>query len=293
MVVAQPILVIGATGQLARALARQGAIEGHPIICRGRPHADITDKEALARLFAELSPAAVVNAAAYTAVDDAQRNEATAYAVNAHGPGHLAELCRNNQIALVHVSTDYVFDGASRTPYREDDPIAPLGIYGASKAAGEAAIRETHPQHLILRTSWLYDSQGKSFLTAMLRQGAQRDEMSVVDDQRGAPTWAGDLAAAIAAMLQRVLQDDNGDLWGTYHVTNGGETTWHGFAAEILRLTGQRTPQLKPIGTSEFPTLATRPPYSVLDNSKAISAFGIEMPAWQDSLSRCMAQRET
>jgi dTDP-4-dehydrorhamnose reductase len=292
--VEQPILVIGAEGQLARALARLQTAAGHPIACRGRPEADINDADALRALLAATAPAAVVNAAAYTAVDAAETSEPAAHALNAHGPAQLARLCSARGIPFVHVSTDYVFDGSARTPYRETDAIAPLGVYGASKAAGEAAIRESCPHHLILRTSWLYDGEGRNFLTTMLRLGAEREALSIVADQRGAPTWTEDLAAAIAAMLENVLTDGATDAWGTYHATGSGETTWHGFAAEIFRIaaaSGQPTPKLTAITTAEYPTPAARPAYSVLDNAKLAQTFGIRLPEWQDSLARCMARR--
>ena len=187
-----PILVVGAAGQLARALARHRALDGHPIVCRGRADgADIADAAAIARTLAELAPAAVINTAAYTAVDKAETDSAAAFAINAEGPRHLAQACERSAIPLIHLSTDYVFDGASRTPYREDDPIAPLGVYGASKAAGEAAIRENCPWHIILRTAWLYSLDGQNFLTTMLckcRADAENVDVVVVHDQCGCPT---------------------------------------------------------------------------------------------------------
>ena len=292
--VEQSILVIGAEGQLARALARLEAVARHPIVCRGRPAVDITDAESLRVLLAAIDPAAVVNAAAYTAVDAAESHAEAAHAVNAYGPEQLAKLCSERGIPLVHISTDYVFDGRGTTPYGETDPVAPLGVYGTTKAAGEAAIRAACPHHLIVRTSWLYDGEGRNFLTTMLRLGSEREALSVVDDQRGAPTWTEDLAAAIAAMLQRVLTGGVRDAWGTYHATNSGETTWHGFAAEIFRIAatcGHPAPKLAAITTAEYPTPAARPAYSVLDNTRLAQAFGIRMPDWQDSLARCMARR--
>ncbi len=287
-----PILVIGAGGQLARAVGRLKRIDGHPIVCRGRPHADVTDPLALQRLFSACAPAAVVNAAGYTAVDEAQRAASSAFAINAEGPEHLARLCRDRQIPFVHVSTDYVFDGTGQTPYRETDEIAPLGVYGASKAAGEAAIRRVYPRHVILRTAWLYSRDGHNFLNTMLRLGAERAQISVVDDQHGSPTWTADVAAAIATILRRLLTNTDDDLWGTYHLTSRGETTWLGFAAEIFRLraaAGQKTPKLKAIATEEFAAPAPRPAYSVLDTGKIEAAFGIRPPPWQASLARCLA----
>jgi dTDP-4-dehydrorhamnose reductase len=287
-----PILVIGAEGQLARALGRHKRIDGHPIVCRGRPDAEVTDASALQRLFNACAPAAVVNAAGYTAVDAAEADAGSAFAVNAEGPEHLARLCRDRQIPLVQVSTDYVFDGGRQTPYCETDPIAPLGVYGASKAAGEAAIRRVHTQHVILRTAWLYSLDGHNFLNSMRRLGAEREEISVVDDQVGSPTWTADLAAAIVTILRPLLTNAADDRWGTYHLTSRGATTWHGFAREIFRLAaaaGHPTPRLEAITTAAYAAPAARPAYSVLDNSKIEAAFGIRLPPWQASLARCLA----
>jgi dTDP-4-dehydrorhamnose reductase len=286
-----PILVIGAEGQLARALACQQSIDGHPIVCRGRPDADVTNPSALRRLFGACAPAAIVNAAGYTAVDQAEGDARSAFAVNGEGPEHLARLCRERQIPIVHVSTDYVFDGTGQTPYRETDPIAPLGVYGASKAAGEAAIRRIDPRHVILRTAWLYSRDGHNFLNSMRRLAAGRAEISVVDDQHGTPTWTADVAAAIVTVLRLLLTNATDNLWGTYHLTSRGETTWLGFAAEIFRLAaaaGQPSPRLKAITTAEYAARAPRPAYSVLDTRKIEAAFGIRLPPWQASLARCL-----
>jgi dTDP-4-dehydrorhamnose reductase len=287
-----PILVIGAEGQLARALGRHRRIDSHPIVCRGRPNADVTDPSALQRVFGAYAPAAVVNAAGYTAVDEAEGEARSAFAVNAEGAERLACLCRDRQIPLVHVSTDYVFDGTGQRPYCETDPIAPLGVYGASKAAGEADIRRAHAGHVILRTAWLYSRDGQNFLNAMLRLGAEREEICVVNDQLGTPTWTGDVAAAIVTILRRLLTNSTENLWGTYHLTNRGETTWLGFASEILRLSaaaGHPTPRLKAVTTDQYAARAARPAYSVLDNRKIEAAFGIRLPPWQVSLARCLA----
>jgi len=295
VIAGSPILVLGSKGQLARALACRGAVEAHPIVCRGRPVADIADAPALQRLFAELAPLAVVNAAAFTAVDAAEANAATAYAVNAEGPEHVGRLCRERQIPLIQISTDYVFDGAGRTPYRESDAVAPLCVYGASKAAGEDAIRRTCPQHLILRTAWLYGMEGRNFLTSMIRLGTEREELSIVDDQRGSPTWTEDAAAAIITILRSILAGNPPAPWGTYHLTGGGETTWFGFAREIFGLrtaAGHRVPRLKAITAAEHAAPARRPTYSVLDNGKIGTALGIRLRPWQKSLAQCMGRSQ-
>jgi dTDP-4-dehydrorhamnose reductase len=288
-----PILVIGGSGQLARALARIGAVGQRPIVCRGRPAADLADASSLSRVFDDVSPFAVVNAGAYTGVDQAEDERELAFAVNGAGPQVLARLCRERSLPLIHISTDYVFDGAKREPYVETDAIAPLGAYGASKAAGEEAIRSECPHHLILRTSWLYSLDGRNFLTTMLRLGASRDELAIVDDQLGSPTWAHDVAAAVAAILRRLDADGADATWGTYHVADEGVTTWFGFASEIFRLAaarGAKVPRVRPITAAEYPTRAVRPRYSVLDTAKLCARFDITMPKWQESLARCLAR---
>ena len=287
-----PVLVIGAKGQLARALARCDSVDGHPIVCCGRPDADITAPETLQRLVDELSPCAIVNTAAYTGVDKAEADKEPAFAVNADGCEALARVCGARGLPLIHLSTDYVFDGAARTPYTEADAIAPLGVYGASKAAGETAIRRHCPRHVILRTAWLYSMDGQNFLTTMIGLGAKREELSIIADQHGTPTWTRDVAAAITAILRPILAGADEAEWGTYHLTAQGSTTWFGFATEIFRLAaeaGQRAPRLKAITTAEYPLAARRPAYSVLDCSKIGASLGIRMPAWQESLRQCIA----
>lgn len=288
----RPILVLGATGQVARALARCGSVRDHPMILRGRQDGDITDPLRLLAVMAELRPVAVINAAGFTAVDRAETERKAAFAINAEGPEHVARLCRYHDIPLVHLSTDYVFDGTSCKPYRETDTIGPLSVYGASKAAGEAAIRNTWPRHLILRTAWVYSLDGTNFLKTMLRLAGERDELSIVDDQRGTPTSAEDLATAITGLVSGFLANSGPTPWGTYHLTNLGETTWFGFASAIFDLTGtvgRKAPALRPITTVDYPTLACRPAYSVLDNSKIEQAFGLTLPEWRTSLAACLA----
>jgi dTDP-4-dehydrorhamnose reductase len=287
-----PILVIGASGQLACALARRGAILDHSIVCRGRPEANLADTASLQRQFDDLAPVVVINAAAYTAVDKAEEEPEAAFAANAAGLETLATLCEARGLPLIHVSTDYVFDGTGRVPYTETDAIAPLGVYGVSKAQGEAAVRRACARHVILRTSWLYSMEGRNFLTTMLRLGATRDELSIVNDQHGAPTWTHDVAGAICTIARRLVADRRDDAWGTYHLTGAGETTWFGFASEIFRLAaarGSKVPHLTPIAAKDYPTLAKRPPYSVLNTSKIRSAFAISLPGWQESLAQCLA----
>jgi len=288
----RPVLVIGRTGQVASALADLGSIGSHRVVCRGRPDVDLADPESLAPAFDEANPCIVINAAAYTAVDKAEEEPAQAFAINAEGPERLAVLCAAREVPLIHISTDYVFDGMATRPYREDDTIAPLGVYGASKAAGEDAVRRNSPHHAIVRTAWVYSATGQNFLRTMLRLGAERDELGIVDDQRGTPTYAADIAQALGEIVLRLVSAKEFSDWGTYHMTNAGETTWYGFAREIFRLSaagGHTVPQLRPITTADYPTPARRPAWSVLDTGKLRRVFGITLPQWQDGVRRCMA----
>lgn len=287
---AAPIAVVGLKGQVARALVRVAQKRGVALAAGGRPEVDVNDARSLSGLLDRLKPRLVVNASAYTAVDKAESEPEAAFRVNAEGPARLAHICAAAGVPLIHLSTDYVFGGTGNSPRFESDPIQPAGVYAASKAAGEAAIRDSLERHLILRTSWVYDESGQNFLRTMLRLAATRDEIGVVDDQRGSPTYAGDLAGAIldlATLPPAVLERS----WGTYHLTNAGETTWAGFAREIFALAGAlglATARVKPITTAEYPTPAARPAYSVLDNGKIARAFGIRLPPWQDALGRCL-----
>lgn len=288
----RPILVLGAKGQVAHAFAYHEKIGNNPIVCVGRPQIDLTILSTLQDYISALRPCFVINTAAYTAVEQAEKKRAIAFALNREGAGNVARVCCENQIPLIHLSTDYVFDGSMKTPYRETDPIAPLNIYGASKAAGEDAVRQNWPCHLIIRTSWIYSLYGHNFLNTMLRLGKEREEISIVDDQCGTPTWAGDLVTGIAHIVARILDNSSCVSWGTYHFANRGQTTWFGFALEIFRLLHQKgikSPVLKSIQTSEFPSEVQRPKYSVLDTTKIEQAFGVSMPNWQVSLGKCLA----
>lgn len=293
--VSAPVLVIGRSGQIAQALAGLGHIAGRPVVAAGRPEVDLGAPDTLAAALARHNPAFVVNAGAFTAVDEAESRQAEAFAANAQGPGALARACAAADIPLLHISTDYVFDGTGRRPYREDDPVAPASVYGASKANGESEVRAAGGRHLIVRTAWVYSHTGRNFVKTMLRLGAERPELAVVDDQQGSPTYAVDAAEAMAGMIAAVLAEPHGDLWGTYHVTNAGTTTWYGFAAAIFERAearGWRVPKLRPITTAEYPTPAKRPAYSVLDTGKLRRVFGIAPPPWQDALERCLARIE-
>jgi dTDP-4-dehydrorhamnose reductase len=290
-----PVLVIGRRGQVAQALARLGRIHGHDIVAAGRPQADLKRPDRLAAALARHGPAMVINAGAYTAVDDAEHAREEAFAINAAGAGHLALACARAGVPLIHMSSDYVFDGRARRPYREDDAIAPLSAYGASKAEGEAEVREAGGRHVILRTSWLYSEGGRNFLTTMLNLGRERAELAIVDDQTGSPTYAADVAGAIARIIETVLDRPGDDVWGTFHFASAGSTTWFGFASEIFARAGARgwpAPRLKPITTAEYPTPARRPAYSVLATARIARVFGVAPPDWREALRRCMARIE-
>ena len=286
-----PILVAGKTGQLARCLVEAARGRGTALVALGRPELDLTQPELLARAIAAHAPRAVVNAAAYTAVDKAEAEPALAMAVNRDGAGALAAAAARLEVPFVHVSTDYVFDGRKEAPYREEDAPSPLGAYGRSKREGEAAVRAACPAGVILRTSWVYSPFGQNFVTTMLRLAATREKVQVVDDQRGAPTAACDLAAAILDLADHLTDQRTDDRGGVYHLAGAGETTWYGFAAAIFAgwaRRGRRVPILEPIATAQYPTAARRPQNSRLDCSKIARVFGLRLPPWRSSLERCL-----
>lgn len=290
------ILLLGANGQVGWELRRALAPLG-PVRALERAEADLADPDTLRRAVRETAPSLIVNAAAYTAVDRAEENEALAQAINADAPGLLAEEAKRLGIALVHYSTDYVFDGAGDRPATESDPTAPLNAYGRTKLAGEVAIRDSGCAHLILRTSWVYSMRGANFLLTVKRLAAELEEMRIVADQTGAPTWARGIAGATALILARCgAPADTGGLaekGGLYHLTASGETSWHGFAEAIvdwMRATDQpvRCKQVHPIPTSDYPTPARRPGNSLLDCAKLRETFGIAIPDWRDQLGLCV-----
>lgn len=286
-----PIAVIGSSGQVASALVRCAADIGLPLIARGRPATDLTDIATIGGFIDEVRPSIVVNAAAYTAVDKAESESEAAFALNAEGPGKLAVICSALGLPLIHISTDYIFDGLGDVPYVEDSLPRPASAYGASKAAGEMAVKAACRHHLILRTSWVYGLEGNSFVKTMLRLGAQRDELAVVADQTGSPTFADDIAAAILTIAAKINAADTYS-FGTYHFTNAGTASWHEFAEAIFahaKAAGRKTPAVvKAITTADYPTAARRPAYSVLDCTKIERTFAVKRPSWQDSLARAM-----
>jgi dTDP-4-dehydrorhamnose reductase len=284
------ILLTGANGQVGYELRRTLAPLGE-VHAFDRADLDLADTDAVVRAFRRLRPALVVNAAAYTAVDKAESEPALAHAINARAPQVLAEESRRAGSVLVHYSTDYVFDGSKREPWREDDPVAPLNEYGRSKLAGERAIAASGAKHLVLRTSWVYGPRGKNFLLTMLNLAATREELRVVADQRGAPTSSLFLAEATARVIRAIPRE--GVPSGIYNLSAAGETTWASFAEAIFaRAAGRRgfrPPRVIRIPTSEFPTLARRPAYSVLDGAKFTAAFGFAPSSWESQLDAVFA----
>lgn len=279
------ILVFGAGGQVGRELVDGGKPAGLSIVGLQRSDADISDAEAVRRAVERYRPAIVVNAAAYTAVDKAETEPALAHAVNAEGARHIAGAARALDAPIIHLSTDYVFAGTKGCPYDEDDAVGPVSVYGRTKEAGERAVREANPRHVILRTAWVYGRQGHNFVKTMLRLASERDVIRVVADQHGTPTAAIDLAQAIFAIIARLSRSE--PAFGTFHLTNSGHTTWHGLAQRIFTFSaerGLRAPTLQAIATSDYPTAARRPAMSILDCSKISAAYGIRLRAWQDAL---------
>ncbi|HXH52826.1 MAG TPA: dTDP-4-dehydrorhamnose reductase [Sphingomicrobium sp.] len=280
------ILVTGRDGQLARSLSER--LVDHELLFAGRPEVDLTERGSVDAAILAARPDAVINAAAYTAVDQAESEEALAFRINAEAAGEAAGAAAKVGASIIQLSTDYVFDGSGSSAYRETDLTAPQSAYGRSKLAGEQAVRAANPRHLILRTAWLYSPFGRNFVRTMLAAARQRDVLTVVEDQRGSPTSALDLADGIAAVLGRHPAEAIGGLWGTYHLANAGETSWYGFAVAIMdeaRGLGLRSAEVRPIRKADWPTPARRPANSVLNSSRFARAFGFTMPHWRNSLA--------
>ena len=281
------ILVFGANGQVGREIMRRA---GDAATGFDRASVDISDAVAVKQAVLTHPPSAIVNVAGYTAVDQAETDIDAALRANRDGAAVLAEAAASANVPVVQISTDYVFDGAQRTPYREDDPVAPISAYGQSKEAGERRVRSACPRHLILRTSWVFSPYGTNFVRTMLRLGAERSELGVVDDQTGCPTAAADLAGAILAVLAKAAEPGFA-AWGTYHYRGADILTWHGFAKLIFEQAaryGQPVPRLVPIETAAFPSRATRPAYSVLSTEKIAWTLGIRPRPLRDSLRECL-----
>jgi len=286
-------LVFGANGQVGQAL--NAAIDDERVVILGRDQIDFTDVEALRSLVMRIAPEYIFNGVAYTAVDKAETEEALAYSINVEAVRVLAECAKELDIPLIHYSTDYVFDGAGEHPRTEDAPVAPLNAYGRSKLAGEQAIAEVGCKHLIFRTSWVYDAYGKNFLNTMLRLGAEREELRVVADQIGAPTYARHIAQASLDALMAALKMPEFPS-GVYHLCNAGETSWYGFAQAIFEGAAQRNMPLKvarvePIASAQYPTPAARPLDSRLDCSKLRDVLGVTLPDWREGLAQALDEK--
>ena len=290
------LLVLGARGQVGWELARSLMPLGE-VVALDRSGGDLSRPETLPDVIARHAPDVIVNAAAYTAVDKAEADEALATTINGKAPGVLGGLARRSGALLLHYSTDYVFDGSKPAPYVEDDPVAPLNAYGRSKLAGEQAIRESGCDHLILRTTWVFASRGGNFVRTMLRLGAEREHLRVVADQFGAPTWARNIADATAQIVACAMRERAGGDFasGTFHLTSAGETSWHGFAEAIFAMARERFPEgslkvtdIEPIPSAAYPVPAARPVNSRLSGERLVQRFGLRLPHWQQALSLCL-----
>ncbi len=282
------VLLFGPSGQVGSqfvSLARS-SFEVVPV---DRAQCDLTDSQAVRETVLRTKPDAVVNAAAYTAVDKAETDESACFAVNAEAPGAMAKAAKELGIPLIHYSTDYVFDGQKTGMYLEDDPTGPLGVYGRTKLAGEQQIAEHAGEYVVLRTSWVYGAEGNNFLRTMLRLGAQRPELRIVSDQVGSPTAAKEIASATLRVLEQARANHAALPSGIFHMTASGSTSWFGFAEQIFALAELETkPVLVPIATSEYPTPARRPQNSVLSNDRFAKTFGFRLAEWQQPLREVM-----
>ena len=278
------ILVTGGNGQLGRAMLLASAESSHRYIFTDIEELDIVSSEAIEAFFEREKVDVVVNCAAYTAVDLAEEQEAIADNINHKAVALLAEACKRHNATLIHISTDYIFDGKATTPYAEKTTPAPINAYGRTKLLGEQAIAKSGCPTIILRTQWLYSEYGRNFLKTMLTLFSSREEVRVVADQIGSPTYAGDLAEAICA----IIESGNIDKCGTYHYSNLGECSWYDFATEIARVSEYNECKIAPCTTVEYPTKASRPQYSVLDKSKFLATFAIAIPEWKESLAKCI-----
>jgi dTDP-4-dehydrorhamnose reductase len=275
------LLVLGSGGMLGRAVARDAARLGHDVVALAHSDLDVTDAANVARIVAAVGPRAVVNCAGFTDVDGAEAHEARAMRVNGDGAGNVARAAAEAGARIVHVSTDYVFDGSKGEPWLESDPVAPLQAYGRTKLAGERAVAEAGAEHAIVRTAWLFGAGGPNFVETMLRLGAERDEVTVVTDQRGGPTWTGHLAPALVEIAER-----RGDV-GLFHAAGAGECSWYEFAVEILHRARLRC-RAVPTTSARFPRPARRPAYSVLGTEREP---GIVLPRWPDGLKAYLDER--
>jgi dTDP-4-dehydrorhamnose reductase len=305
------ILLTGKNGQVGEELARLLPHVGE-VVALGRQELDLSSPEDIRRAIRAVQPNLIVNAAAYTAVDQAEKEETAAREINSNAPAIMAEEAKKIGASLVHYSTDYVFDGLKGNPYLEDDPTGPINVYGMTKLAGEQAIQASGVPHLIFRTSWVYATRGRNFLLTILRLATQREELRIVRDQIGAPIWSREIADGTVKILFELCGGESGqgslaDVSGTYHMTAAGVTNWHEFATAILEeashapktapwlaaATGGKpliTRRVIPITTQEFPTPARRPAYSVLSNARLLKTFGVQLPEWRTQLHRAFSE---
>jgi len=288
------VFVAGNKGMLAFDFVRSLEKDGMTVAGADLPELDITDRASVNTALDRERPDVVVNCAAYTAVDRAETDHELAMKVNGDGPGVLARACSQYNIPLIHISTDFIFDGSLRRPYNEDDTPNPLSVYGATKLAGEEAVRQECEHHIIVRTAWLYGVQGGNFVKTMLRLAREREEIRVVNDQTGCPTWSADLARTLSRISGAISSDSVQDYWGIYNYASSGQTTWHGFAStaigEARRYEALRVERIVPITSAEFQSPVRRPAWSVLDTGKITSIFGIVPPPWQDSLQAMIGE---
>ncbi len=281
------ILITGCKGQLGTELQKIASSDtSHHWLFTDVDTLDICDKAAVEKCFETNRIEACINCAAYTAVDKAEDEPELATLINSFAPKVLADTCKRHNALLIHISTDYVFGGEASEPYKVDDPINPQSIYGSTKAEGERLIRESGCCYMIVRTAWLYSSVGKNFVKTMLMLGDTKEEINVVVDQKGCPTWAHDLAVALVALLNK---NGKKEVHETFHFTNEGQITWYDFAVAIMEI-GGKTCKVNPITTDQYPTKAKRPAYSVLDLSKIKEYAGIEIPDWRESLEKCIEE---
>ena len=280
------VLIFGRVGQVGTALAELLPGRAQTLFL-DQPEIDLSIPGDVRKPILEFQPAVVINAAAYTAVDKAESEPEVAHAINATAPGLMAGTCEEIGAALVHYSTDYVFDGSAGRPYTENAGVAPRSAYGRTKLAGERAVMAATDRYVILRTAWLYSHVGHNFLKTMLRLAETQSSVRVVADQTGSPTYAWDLAQATVSVVN-ALATGRDDAYGLYHATNAGVTTWHGFASRIFQLAGHENMQVEPITTDEYPTPAPRPAYSVLSCEHLAQVFSLRLPHWEDAAARCI-----
>lgn len=288
------LLIAGWQGQVARALVELAPsapdVEAFAV---GRPGLDLCNAATITRAMTDFKPDVIINSAAYTAVDKAESESAAAFALNRDGARLLAEAAAKRNAAIIHISTDYVFDGSKASPYVEDDAVAPQNVYGRSKREGEDAVRGANAQHIIARTAWVYSPVGANFVKTMLRLAGERDTLHVVDDQMGNPTYAPHLARTLLDIARKVRHAPRDGQWGTYHLAGRGDVSWCGFAREVFRVSaghGGPSANVTAIGTADYPTLAARPMNSRLDCSKAERAFGVALPDWREGVRDCVTR---